>query len=79
MSKHDTMHSGGMDDVLSDGGIEAKEKKVTEFKPFNLTKAKPKMIPAPEVIKREVKARPLPKNLNKKTLADIEEDKKKRR
>lgn len=32
----------------------------------------------PEVIKREVKARPMP-NHGKKTLADIEEDKKKRR
>ena len=44
-----------------------------------MTKPKPKMIPAPEVIKREVKARPLPANLNKKTLADIENDKKQRR
>jgi len=37
------------------------------------------MIPAPEVIKREVKALPMPTNLNKKTLADIENDKKQRR
>ena len=37
------------------------------------------MIPAPEQIKREIKARPAPKNMNKKTLADIEADKKSRR
>lgn len=37
------------------------------------------MIPAPEQIKREIKARPMPKNMNKKTLADIEAEKKARR
>jgi hypothetical protein len=37
------------------------------------------MIPLPEAIKREVKANPVPKNLNKKSLADIEDEKKKRR
>ena len=37
------------------------------------------MIPPPEQIKREIKARPAPKNMNKKTLADIENDKKERR
>ena len=37
------------------------------------------MIPPPEQIKREVKARPAPANMNKKTLADIEADKKARR
>lgn len=52
---------------------------MTEFKPFNLTKPAPKMIPVPEVIERGVKARPVPANMNKKTLADIEADKKKRR
>ena len=44
-----------------------------------MTKPKPKMIPPPEQIKREIKARPMPKGMNKKTLADIEQDKKKRR
>ena len=43
--------------------------------PFNLTRTKPKMIPLPQVIKREVKANPVPKNLNRKSLADIEMDK----
>ena len=37
------------------------------------------MIPPPEQIKREIKARPMPKNMNKKTLQDIENDKKQRR
>jgi hypothetical protein len=49
------------------------------IKPFNLTKPKPKMIPVPDVIKREVSAMPLPKNMNRKSLADIEKDKKDRR
>lgn len=75
LSAHDTR----MSDLVSDGGEEHKEAKRTEFKPFNLTKPKPKMIPAPEQIKREIKARPAPKNMNKKTLADIEADKKARR
>ncbi len=47
--------------------------------PFNLTKPKPKMIPVPEVIKREVVAKPVPAHINKKSLADIEKDKQERR
>ncbi len=54
-------------------------KLVTVPEPFNLTKPKPKMIPLPEAIKREVKANPIPKNLNKNSLADIENEKKQRR
>ena len=42
------------EELLSEGGEEPKKK--TEFKPFNLTKPKPKMIPPPEQIKREIKA-----------------------
>jgi len=68
-----------MSELMSDGGEEERKQKPTEFKPFNLTKPKPKMIPPPEQIKREIKARPCPKNMNKKTLADIEADKKARR
>lgn len=44
-----------------------------------MTKPRPKLIPVPEAIKREVVANPMPKNMNKKTLADIEADKKSRR
>lgn len=58
---------------------EDKKKKVTEQKPFNLTKPKPKVLPQPEAIKREVVANPVPKNLFKKTLADIEKEKEERR
>jgi len=47
--------------------------------PFNITKPKPKVIPQPEAIKREVKANPVPKNMFKKTLADIEKEKEERR
>jgi len=75
-----TYMSGAMqDDLNSEGGDENVPKKATAFEPFNLTKPKPKMIPAPEAIKKEIKARPLPKNLFKKTLADVEKDKKDRR
>ena len=59
------------EEVFSDGGEEAPKKK-TEFVPFNLTKPKPKMIPPPEQIKREIKAKPIPKGMFKKTLADVE-------
>ena len=61
------------------GDDEQHVKPVTVPEPFNLTKPKPKMIPLPEAMKREVKANPVPKNLNKKSLAEIEDDKKKRR
>ena len=54
-------------------------KAITVPEPFNLTKPKPKMIPVPEVIKREVVAKPVPKHLNKKSLADIQNDKEQRR
>lgn len=54
-------------------------KKPTEFQAFNLTKPKPKVLPAPEAIKREVKSNPVPKNLFKNSLADIEKEKVQRR
>ena len=60
-----------------DDGIE--KKPPTEFKPFNLTKTKPKKIPEPEVINREIKANPVPKHLYRKSLAEIEKDKQERR
>lgn len=64
----------------STGGPEEKNiRLITVPKPFNLTKAKPKMIPLPEAVKREVVAAPLPKNMNKLSLADIEMKKKQRR
>jgi hypothetical protein len=44
-----------------------------------LTKPKPKVIPQPEALLRETKANPVPKNLFKKSLVDIEKDKEERR
>jgi hypothetical protein len=48
---------------------------LTVPEPFNLTKARPKMIPLPQVMKREVKAVPVPKHQNRVMLADIEKEK----
>lgn len=39
---------------------ELQTKKVTEARPFNLTKPKPKVIPRPQELPREVKANPVP-------------------
>jgi hypothetical protein len=47
--------------------------------PFNLTKPKPKVIPQPEALAREVIANPIPKGLFKKSVVDIEKDKEERR
>ena len=58
---------------------EVKRKEPTKPQPFNLTKPKPKVIPPPEAVKREVKANPVPKKIYKKTLADIEQEKADRR
>ena len=44
-----------------------------------MTKPKPKVIPPPEAMPREVKSNPIPKNLFKKTLAEIEAEKDERR
>lgn len=44
-----------------------------------MTKPKPKVIPQPEALLREHKANPVPKNLFKKTVIDVEKDKEERR
>jgi hypothetical protein len=44
-----------------------------------LTKPKPKVIPQPEALAREVIANPIPKGLFKKSVIDIEKDKEDRR
>jgi len=54
------------------------EKKRTEFKPFNLTQPRPRLIPEPDVITREVKAQPVPTSIHKNSLNKVEEQKKKR-
>lgn len=58
---------------------EPPKKAPTQPKPFNLTKPKPKVIPQPEAIPREVKSNPVPKNLFKKNLQEIEAEKDERR
>jgi len=56
--------------------IPQREKRLTSPAPFNLTRPKPRLIPEPEVISREVKALPLPPS--HKSLAEVEEQKRKR-
>lgn len=63
--------------IMKDG--EVFQKKVTEQKPFNLTKPKPKVIPQPEALARDIKANPVPKGLFNKTVVDVEKDKEERR
>ena len=58
---------------------EVKKKAPTKQKPFNLTKTKPKVIEEPEPLKWEVKAIPVSKNIYRKSLAEIEKEKKDRR
>ena len=76
---------GGRQSAMSGTGIgqleegEIATKPVTQQKPFNLTKPKPKVIPQPEALLRETKANPVPKNLFKKSVVDVEKDKEERR
>lgn len=71
MTATQSMHSADDDD--------RPKKAPTQPKPFNLTKPKPKVIPQPEAMAREVKSNPVPKNLFKKSLAEIEQEKADRR
>ena len=64
----------GDDEPLGDIG-----KKMTVVQPFNLTKPRPKVIPKPEALQREVIANPVPKHIFKKNLPDIEKEKTERR
>ena len=63
----------------ADYADEPAPKQVTKIVPFNLTEQKPKMMPAPQEVVREVKANPVPKNLFKNSLAKIEQEKSERR
>lgn len=69
--------AGTVQDTPFDGDIQPK--KVTEMRPFNLTKPKPKVIPQPEALDRKTVAMEVPKNLFKKSVVDIEKDKEERR
>merc|ERR1719210_1570708 len=54
------------------------KRRPTSAKPFNITKPRPRLIPEPEVISREVKALPVPASHHATSLADVEEQKKQR-
>lgn len=71
--------TGGLSSTLQTVDDEPPKKALTEQKPFNLTKPKPKVIPQPEALPREIKSNPVPKGLFTKTLADIEQEKQERR
>lgn len=70
------MKSAGVTPVL---GEEINVKKVTEQRPFNLTKPKPKKIMEPEAIVQQTVAKPVPAGLFKKTLDQVEKEKEERR
>mmetsp|Transcript_30378 Transcript_30378/g.68153 ORF Transcript_30378/g.68153 Transcript_30378/m.68153 type:complete len:764 (+) Transcript_30378:81-2372(+) len=60
------------------GILSKPEKKLTEFKPFNITQPRPRLIPEPDVISRQVKAQPVPASIHKNSLGKVEEQKKKK-
>eukprot|EP00746_Dinoflagellata_sp_MGD_P127778 gnl/MRDRNA2_/MRDRNA2_62273_c0_seq1.p1 gnl/MRDRNA2_/MRDRNA2_62273_c0~~gnl/MRDRNA2_/MRDRNA2_62273_c0_seq1.p1 ORF type:complete len:723 (-),score=201.87 gnl/MRDRNA2_/MRDRNA2_62273_c0_seq1:248-2416(-) len=55
-----------------------KEKNVTKFEPFDLTQAKPRVVPEPEVINTEIKALPVPSTIHSTSLEAVEEEKRQR-
>lgn len=56
-----------------------KTRKTTVQKPFNLTKIRPRLVPEPEVISRQVKAQPAPaSSIAVGVLEQVEEEKKQR-
>mmetsp|Transcript_148113 Transcript_148113/g.369262 ORF Transcript_148113/g.369262 Transcript_148113/m.369262 type:complete len:754 (+) Transcript_148113:197-2458(+) len=58
--------------------VQQREKRLTSPKPFNITQPRPRLVPEPEPISREVKAMPIPPTLHATSLAEVEEQKKKR-
>ena len=53
---------------MIDDGDSLKKFKPTQPEPFALTKPKIKALPQPIMIPKVVKSKPMPENLNKKTL-----------
>lgn len=65
----------------SDGDIDAitvKPKPTTKCKPFNLTEVKPRLVPLPQEIPKQIKALPVPSMINSTNLGAIAEEKKQR-
>lgn len=56
--------------------LNAKPKKVTQCEPFNLTKPKPRLVPHPEEIPRQIKALPVPGIIHATNLNAIAEERK---
>jgi len=69
--------------TVTGGGADAtclpEKRRGTSPKPFNLTRPKPRLVPEPEVISRDVKAMPVPAGLHKTSLVEVEAEKKRRR
>mmetsp|Transcript_76522 Transcript_76522/g.120828 ORF Transcript_76522/g.120828 Transcript_76522/m.120828 type:complete len:751 (+) Transcript_76522:123-2375(+) len=67
--------------VTSDGTtLKAPPKKLTKPVAPNITKPKPRLIPEPEAISREIKAKPVPEHIiNGTSLAEVEREKAQRR
>merc|ERR1712048_890306 len=65
--------------AAAEGESLVKTRKVTVQKPFNLTKVRPRLIPEPEIISREVKAQPVPASSKQRgVLQQVEEEKRRR-
>merc|ERR1712048_367987 len=69
--------TGSIASAEGDGMV--KTRKLTVQKPFNLTKVRPRLIPEPEIISREVKAQPVPATSKQVgVLQQVEEEKRRR-
>jgi len=64
--------------IVAAEGQAPKEKKYTTPEPFQMTKPRPRLIPEPEAINRKIKAKPVPATIMGTSLAEVEEEKKKR-
>jgi len=79
MSIKATGFLSSLEDQAKDKDREAlmsKPKKVTAIEPFNLTKPKPRLIPVPDEIPRQIKAEPVPKMINATNLDAIAKERK---
>jgi len=66
MTSSQSMHQAAGASMIEED--EVPKKAPTVPKPFNLTRPKPKVIPQPEAMPREVKSNPVPKGLFKRNL-----------
>eukprot|EP01138_Halocafeteria_seosinensis_P006232 gb/GECG01006373.1/.p1 GENE.gb/GECG01006373.1/~~gb/GECG01006373.1/.p1 ORF type:complete len:910 (+),score=221.53 gb/GECG01006373.1/:1-2730(+) len=84
VAKQSTAYSGGTVRSSSKDGDESQSRaqeskpKTTEPKPFNLTQPRPRFLPEPEKIPKKIQANEVPSYIHKKSLKEIEEERKKR-